>query len=126
MYLLLVGLLTLVGCTSVADLGGGRWAVPETIEVRSPFGTNAGYVRLQNCAWELVKDATFEHYEYKNCHTMHSWTPIQSQGQGGQIAIGAGIGLGAGLGAAFGGIGSSSASSAASTSTVIVPGGGHH
>lgn len=124
--LLSVMLLALVACTSIVPLGDGRFAVPETVEVRSPFGTNAGFVRLQNCARQPIQYPSFSQYEYVDCLTIHGWIPTQSQGQGGQVAIGLGLGLGGGLGAAFSG---NSSSSAASSSSSVVPaapvGGGH-
>lgn len=129
MFIVSAVLLALTGCTSVQDLGGGRWAVPETVEVRSPFGTNAGYVRLQNCAREATSNPSFSQYDYVNCHTMHGWTPTQSQGQGGQVAIGMGIGLGAGIGGVLGGASSSAtagSSSSSSAISVVPAGGGGH
>lgn len=102
---LMVGILLLVtGCTSVYDLGGGRYMVPRTVEVRSPFGTNAGYVMLETCDGVDRKEEGLQPFkpaiEYVNCQVVKDWTPTQSQGQGGQVVSGllqAGglIGLGA-------------------------------
>jgi hypothetical protein len=82
----------LAGCTTVHDLGGGRYMVPRVAEVRSPFGTNAGFVMLETCdgiphdaSWtEPLAGAT----EYRNCQPYTAWIPISSQGQGGQILSG--------------------------------------
>ena len=47
---LLAGVLAVSeACTTTYDLGGGRAMVPRVVEVRSPFGTNAGYVKLETC-----------------------------------------------------------------------------
>ncbi len=119
--------LVLVGCTSVMPLGEGRFAVPETVEVRSPFGTNAGYVRLQNCAREASALPGLSQYDYVDCHTIHPWTVTQSQGQGGQVASGALTGLGFGLGNVFSGAGGVSSSSSSSSAVAPASGhGGHH
>ena len=39
----------LMGCVSTHDLGNGRVAVPRTAEVRSPYGTNVTFGKLDDC-----------------------------------------------------------------------------
>lgn len=129
--LLAVLVLVVSGCTSVHDLGGGRYMVPRQVEVRSPFGTNAGFVMLETCDGVPKKEEGLQPFtpaiEYVNCQVVKDWTPIQSQGQGGQIVQGAltGIGLGV-LGATMPASGSASSSSAITTTTVTAPAKGHH
>ena len=92
--LLCVVPLVLVGCVSAHDLGNGRVEVPRTAEVRSPFGTNITYGKLENCARILGPNRTTK--EFADCFTVIDWQMVSSQGQGGQIAAGAlnAIGLG--------------------------------
>lgn len=90
--LLAMLVLAMSGCTSVYDLGGGRYMVPRQVEVRSPFGTNAGFVMLETCDGVPKKEEGLQPFapaiEYVNCQVVKDWTPIQSQGQGGQIVSG--------------------------------------
>ena len=79
--------LLLVGCTTVHDVGNGRAIVPRTAEVRSPFGTNMGFVMLENCEARQIRPGATT--EYVDCHGVTDWVPMSSQGQGGQIAAGA-------------------------------------
>lgn len=123
-----LGATLLVACSTVASLGDGRYAVTRTSEVRSPFGTNMGWTKLENCAGTYkagengVKD-----WEYSDCKPLSNWTPLGSQGQGGQIVGGALTGLGFGLGSAFSGAGGvSSSSSSSSSASSAAGGGGHH
>lgn len=90
---LVVGaLLFLTGCTTVHDLGGGRYIVPRTAEVRSPFGTNMGFVMLETCDGVDRKESglqpLFPTKDYINCQGLTDWQPMSSQGQGGQIVSG--------------------------------------
>lgn len=84
----LLTVLFLAGCTSTHDLMNGRYEVPRTAETRSPFGTNATWVKLENCKKELG--------QYVDCKTTKDWELVSSQGQGGQVAAGAlsAVGLG--------------------------------
>ena len=100
---ILYGLLTvlsLAGCTSVAELGGGRYAVPMTAEVRSPFGSNVAYGRLDDC--EGYRDTPGATLQYRDCRPIHEWSDaLVTQGVGGQIVGGALTGIGAGVGGAM-------------------------
>ena len=117
-YFLLLPLL-LVGCTTAFQRADGTYDVPRNVEVRSPFGTNAGFVKLEHCL--KAEKNQFGFAEYTDCHAQKDWVETQSQGQGGQVAAGAMIGLGFGLGAAFAPTGSTSASASSSA----VSHGGH-
>lgn len=126
-WFLILGLV-LTGCTTVHDLGGGRYVVPRVAEVRSPFGTNAGFVMLETCDG-VPQDAQWSKpfasaLDYRNCQGLTDWQPVSSQGQGGQIVQGALTGIGMGvLGATMPG---SSSSSAATATMSTAPAKGHH
>lgn len=87
-----LALLALAGCTTVHELGGGRYVVPRVAEVRSPFGTNAGFVMLETCDGIERKESGFRPIwpaiDYVNCQGLTDWQPVSSQGQGGQIVSG--------------------------------------
>lgn len=110
--------LLLVGCSTYAELGQGHVARTLTSEERSLFGTNTAWSKLQHCekdkAGELV-----------NCKDLTTWTPMWSQGTGGQIVGGALTGLGFGLGSAFSGAANSASSVSSSTANAAAKG-GHH
>lgn len=127
-YAVLLATIFMAGCTTAFQRADGSYDVPRNVEVRSPFGTNAGFVKLEHCAVKVDAVSWSNPLglaTYTGCHGMKNWVPTSSQGQGGQVAAGAMIGLGFGLGAAFAPTSSTSASSA-SNSTAIAGKGGHH
>jgi len=95
-----LGLLICLGvtaCTSVANLGNGRYAVPTAAEVRSPFGSNIAFGKLENCLG--VQESPGATMVYTDCHTIRDWSEaLATQGQGGQILGGAAAGTGAAVG----------------------------
>lgn len=119
--------LPLSACTTVHDLGGGRYVVPRTAEVRSPFGTNMGAVMLESCDG---KDNAYFPWvtDYRNCQPIKDWAAFSSPGQGGQIAAGALVGLGFGLGTVFTPVGGVSANASQSQSLAVTGAStkGHH
>lgn len=125
--LMLLGMLGLSGCTTVHEWGNGRVVVPHVVEVRSPFGTNAGFVMIEDCEGSAKPDEglqpLFPTRTYTDCRPLTGWVPVSSQGQGGQITqgvlIGAGtVGLGAVMPAASGSVNAVSSSSAAATANM--------
>ena len=122
MRLALLCLAVLVsGCASYIDYGDGRYGVTRVSEERSAFGTNGGFMILQNCEG---KPGAYG-MNFSDCKNMSDYTPIYSQGVGGQVVGGALTGLGFGLGSVFSGAGG--ASSSASSSAITAPAkGGHH
>lgn len=122
----LLSILFLVSaCTTAFQRSDGTYEVPRQIEVRSPFGTNSGFVKIDACRTK-VEQVTWSNplglAEYTDCRAITMWKPTSSQGQGGQITAGALMGLGFGLGSAFSGAGNSSSSAASSTTNVSVRG----
>jgi uncharacterized membrane protein YedE/YeeE len=115
----LVGLFMVTGCASYVDLQNGRALMTEQ---RSPFGTNGGFMQMQECDKTVDPNSKLVVYEH-NCIAKSEWIPVYSQGQGGQILGGALTGLGFGLGSVFSG---ASGASASSTSSSIATGGKGH
>ena len=122
--LLILGIVVLGGCASYADLGNGRYAKTGFSEERSPFGTNGGYTRLENCKGD--KAHWFSTLELSECRPLTDWVPVSSQGQGGQVAAGAlnAVGLGI-LGALMPQASTANTASNVQSVTVTAPR-GHH
>ena len=106
----------LVGCVSTHDLGNGRHAVPRTAEVRSPYGTNVTFAKLDDCDRVVGPNKTTQ--EWINCITIVEWHLVSSQGQGGQITAGALNAAGLGL---LGALMPANAVSATQSQSVTVP-----
>jgi hypothetical protein len=118
-------------CTTVFERADGTFDVPRAVEVRSPLGTNAGFVKLEHCTTKVNKVSwsnPFALSTYTNCHRQEKWQLTQSQGQGGQLAAGAMVGLGFGLGGLTMPANSTTAvsSSASHATASAVAKGGHH
>ena len=112
-------LLFVAGCATYADLPQDHIARTLVSEQRSPFGTNGGFMKLEHCEKQYDKQHVF--YEPVNCTTIIGWTPISSQGQGGQIVGGALTGVGAAVGGMMVETGAS-----VTQSVITAPGKGHH
>lgn len=129
-----LSLVTLVGCHSAFDLGGGRYVVTQSTEQRSPFGTNMGFARAVMCdAPAIPEDGIMPIFpdakDYRNCQAVTDWMPLGSQGQGGQIVGGALMGIGIGVaGSIAEGASASATGGSASSSSIAVSGAakGHH
>ena len=101
-WLLGLAVLTLVGCSSVHDFGNGRYGVTRTSEVRSPFGTNVVWTKLEDCkGHEVAGGNGVKTFVYSDCITVKDWSMGTSQGQGGQVAGGFLTGAGAAVGGAL-------------------------
>ena len=122
MYFLAAFVLVLTGCSTYAELGQDRIGRTLISEHRSPFGTNMGFAKLQDCEKHYDSQRVF--YEPINCMDVTGWMPMYSQGVGGQIVGGALTGLGFGLGSAFSG--ASNSANAVSNATSTVTKGGKH
>ena len=115
--------LLLSGCASYIDYGDGRYGVTRVSEERSAFGTNGGFMYLDNCHGTQDPSYSYQKLTFSDCKVVTPLTPIYSQGVGGQIVGGALTGLGFGLGSAFSGV----SNSASSVSNATAAGAkGHH
>jgi hypothetical protein len=121
-FVLIFPVLVFAGCASYVDLGNGRALKTVMTEDRSPFGTNGGFMQLQECdKTREPNQPTLYNYD-KNCTPKSNWIPVSSQGVGGQLVGGALAGVGAAVGGALVDTGASVVQS------VVVPAakGGHH
>ena len=96
--LLLIPVLFFAGCSTYADLSHDRVARTLTTEERSPFGTNMGFSKVQHCDKKYDEHGFFVPV---NCVDVTPWTPMWSQGQGGQVLGGVAAGAGAAIGGAL-------------------------
>lgn len=109
-------LLLLLGCSTYNyDLKNGRADVTVTTEQRSPFGTNMGFARVENCKVEKAHPNDLSE-TLSECNPVTHWVPMWSQGVGGQIVGGALTGIGAGVGGAMVNTGNSVIQSVTTTS----------
>ena len=116
-------LLGLAGCTTDAALTNGRYLHTIVTEVRSPFGTNMGFAKVEECARATDQQNVLT-YRYTDCVDRSGLIPMSSQGQGGQIAQGVLIGAGVGAGAAVAGGVSQSVTTIQSVTNAVAK--GHH
>lgn len=95
----IVCVFALVGCSSIAELGGGMYAKTIASQDRDPFGTNSGHAKLDICRGE--KGHWWQSVQLYDCRTEVEWQLISSQGQGGIIVAGMATGVGIGVAGAL-------------------------
>lgn len=130
---LLVLVVWLSGCVTPIRESGGQFVKPVATEVRSPFGTNLVFTRLQRCDGPKGSVLFYLEGDFTNCVYLPPEEAVAysfgySQGQGGQIAEGAmnAGALGALAATKAGGTAATSATAIAIQSTsVSVPRGRH-
>lgn len=122
--ILAISLLVMTGCTTVHELGEGRYLVPRTVEERSLLGTNMGFVWIEDCLGRV--DPKQPGMIYEGCIRVTERVPMSSQGQGGQILSGLLNAAGFwGLGALMSSGSVSNSASSVVNQSVTVPGHGH-
>jgi hypothetical protein len=84
--LLVIACAAVTGCTTVHDMGNGKYLVPRTVEERSLLGTNMGFAWIEQCDGKPNPNQPGMIYE--RCEAITEKVPMSSQGQGGQIASG--------------------------------------
>lgn len=78
------------GCVSPHAEGGGKFVKLAHTEVRSPFGTNDSFAKLQRCDGPTRPVLFYLEADFSNCVDLSmaerlAWEHGYSQGQGGQI-----------------------------------------
>lgn len=96
--LLVVLSLGAAGCVSPHREGPGVFIKASHTEVRSPFGTNNSFAKLERCDGPTQAVLFYLEADFSNCHDLTPeeewrWHHGYSQGQGGQI-VNAGATLG--------------------------------
>lgn len=124
LIVILLSAMFLSACTTVHDLGEGKYLVPRTVEERSLLGTNMGFAWVEQCDGTI--DPKKFGVQYVNCNPVTAKVPMSSQGQGGQIAAGLLQAAGFwGLGALMPGSNSVTNSTVNSGNSGIIINGGH-
>lgn len=133
-WMVVVLAVVVAGCVTPIKESSGLFVKPVATEVRSPFGTNTVYTRLQRCHGPERSVLFYLEADFTDCVNLPMEEQVAysfgySQGQGGQIVEGAmNAGALSGLAAVkSGGHAVTSASAVAIQSTsVAVPRGRHH
>ena len=117
--LVIVGLILLSGCVTPYKEVSGKYIKAVQAEVRSPFGTNQAFSRLERCDGPNTVVAFYLNADFTNCVLLtkaeqDEWVTGWSQGQGGQVVSGM---VNA---AALGGVAAAAGSTASTTSSTVI------
>lgn len=124
---------SLTACITPYKEPSGKFIKTSQTEVRSLFGTNQSFARLERCEGPEKKVLWYSDSDFKNCVMLtkadqDEWEHGYSRGAGPEIAGAAIMGGSIGIGAALSG-GSAAASAGASATNIAiqsVTGGKHH
>lgn len=121
----LVMLLMLVGCLSPYQEPSGRFIKTSQTEIRSAFGTNQSFARLERCDGPEKKVLWYSHSDFKNCVMLtkaeqDEWQHGYSRGAGPEIVGAAIVGGSVGAGAALSGGANAAAGASASATNIAV------
>lgn len=124
-YLAILILTALVsGCISPYKEAGGKYIKTSQSEVRSAFGTNQSFARLERCEGPDKKVWFYLEGDFKNCVLLtraeqDDWQHGYSRGAGPEIVGAAIVGGSIGAGAALGGGNAAASAGATATNTAI-------
>lgn len=115
----------LAGCITPYREPSGRYIRPVQGEIRSAFGTNQSFARLERCDGPTKKPWYFVEKDFTNCVMLTAaeqseWVHGYSRGAGPEIVGAAIIGGSVGAGAALSGGANASAGAAASATNIAV------
>lgn len=127
-------LLSLAGCVTPYKEPSGRYIKTAQAEVRSAFGTNQSFARLERCDGPEKKVWYYTEGDFSHCVMLtkaeqDEWLHAYSRGAGPEIAGAAIMGGSIGVGAALSGGANAAAgatASAANTAIQTVTTGGKH
>lgn len=127
--LILIALVS--GCISPYKEVGGKYIKTSQSEVRSAFGTNQSFARLERCEGPDKKVWFYLEGDFKNCVMLtraeqDEWQHGYSRGAGPEIVGAAIVGGSIGAGAALGGGNAAASAGATATNTAIQTVTGHH
>ncbi|MDH4235614.1 MAG: hypothetical protein OEV17_00070 [Nitrospira sp.] len=130
----LIGVLigVLAGCVTPYKETSGKFIKTSQTEVRSLFGTNQSFARLERCAGPEKKVLWYSDGDFTNCVMLtaaeqNEWEHGYSRGAGPEIAGAAIMGGSIGVGAAVSGGSAAASAGVSATNTAIqtVTGGKH-
>ena len=121
----------LTGCVTPVKEESGKFIKTVQAEIRSGFGTNQSFARLQRCdgpekePWFFYLDKDLTGCKFLTKADQDEWEHASSRGAGPEIVGGLLVGAGAGAGLAAS-RGASAAAGASTTAVQTVTGGHHH
>ena len=125
-----------VGCITPHKEVSGKYIKPAQVEIRSSFGTNQSFARLERCDGPIAFVVWYSEKDFKNCVLLtraeqEEWEHASSRGAGPEIVsaviMGGSIGAGAAVsGGAKATAGATASASNAVTQSVVVPHGRRH
>jgi len=125
--------LGLSSCVTPYKQTDGKYIKTSQTEVRSLFGTNQSFARLERCDGPAKKVLWYSDGDFTNCVMLtkadqDEWEHGYSRGAGPEIAGAAIMGGSIGIGAALSGGSAAASAGASATNTAIqtVTGGKHH
>lgn len=131
--LIAVMLGALCGCVTPYKETSGKFIKTSQAEVRSLFGTNQSFARLERCDGPEKKVLWYSDSDFTKCVMLtaaeqNEWEHGYSRGAGPEIAGAAIMGASVGVGAAMSGGSAAASAGATATNTAIqtVTGGKHH
>lgn len=123
----MIGLMvvSMTGCITPYQEPSGRYIRPVQGEIRSAFGTNQSFARLERCDGPEKKPWYFVDKDFRNCvlltaQEQNEWAHGYSRGAGPEIVGAAIVGGSVGAGAALSGGANASAGAAASATSIAV------
>lgn len=118
-------MIVLAGCVTPYKEPSGRYIKTSQSEIRSAFGTNQSFARLERCDGPTKKVWFYVEGDFSNCVMLtkaeqDEWQHGYSRGAGPEIVGAAIVGGSVGAGAALGGGAHASAGAAASASNTAI------
>jgi hypothetical protein len=122
--LVLVFCVAVVGCVTPFKEPSGKYIKTSQTEVRSLFGTNQSFARLERCDGPSKKVLWYSDSDFQNCVMLtkadqDEWQHGYSRGAGPELAGAAIMGGSIGIGAALSGGSAAASAGASATSTAI-------
>ena len=112
------------GCISPYKQSNGSYIKTSQTEVRSLFGTNQSFARLERCDGPTKKVWFYTEGDFKNCVLLTSadqaeWMYGYSRGAGPELAGAAIMGGSIGIGAALSGVNATAGATVKATNTAV-------
>lgn len=130
--LVAISFLAMFGCVTPYKEPSGKYIKTAQSEMRSMFGTNQSFARLERCDGPEKSVLFYTQGDFSNCVMLtaaeqNEWQHAYSRGSGPEIVGAAIMGSSIGAGAAVSGVNASAGASASATNTAIqtVTGGKH-
>lgn len=129
--MILVLVLVVTGCVTPFKEPSGRYIKTAQTEMRSMFGTNQSFARLERCEGPQGWTLFYTEGDFQNCVLLtkadqDEWLHAYSRGSGPEIVGAVIMGGAIGAGAAVSGVNAAAGATANATNTAIQTVGGKH